>query len=31
MTPKQYGEYLMRTGKDKYNKRCRKHWAKMRS
>lgn len=31
MTPKEYGEYLMRTGKDKYNKRCRKHWAKMRS
>lgn len=31
MTPKEYGEYLMRTGKDKHNKRCRKHWAKMRS
>ena len=31
MTPKEYGEYLMRTGKDKYNKRCRKHWAKARS
>lgn len=28
MTPKEYGEYLMRTGKDKYNKRRRKHWAK---
>ncbi len=31
MSPKDYGEYLMATGKDKYNKRCRKHWAKMRS
>ena len=28
MTPKEYGEYLMRSGKDKYNKRRRKHWAK---
>lgn len=28
MSPKEYGEYLMRSGKDKYNKRCRKHWAK---
>lgn len=26
--PKVYGEWLMRTGKDKYNKRCRKHIAK---
>ena len=28
MSPKEYGEYLMRTGKDKYNKRKRKHIAK---
>ena len=28
MSPKEYGEYLMRTGKDKQNKRRRKHWAK---
>ena len=28
MSPKYYGEYLMRSGKDKYNKRRRKHWAK---
>lgn len=28
MTPKEYGEYLMRSGKDKYNKRRRKHRAK---
>lgn len=28
MTPKEYGEYLMRSGKDKYNKRRHKHWAK---
>ena len=28
MTPKEYGEYLMRSGKDKYNKRRRKHLAK---
>ena len=27
MSPKEYGEYLMRTGKDKYNKRKRKHIA----
>lgn len=26
--PKEYGEWLMRTDKDKYNKRCRKHIAK---
>ena len=31
MSPKDYGEYLMRTGKDKYNLRKRKHYAKMRS
>ena len=28
MSPKEYGEYLMRSGKDKYNKRRRKHLAK---
>ena len=31
MSPKEYGEWLRATGKDKYNKRCHKHWAKMRS
>ena len=31
MSPKDYGEYLMRTGKDKQNLRKRKHYAKMRS
>lgn len=29
--PKEYGEYLMRTGKDKQNARKRKHYAKMRA
>lgn len=28
MSPKEYGEWLMRTGKNKYNNRCHKHWAK---
>ena len=28
MTPKEYGEYLMRSGKNKYNNRRRKHWEK---
>ncbi len=28
MSPKDYGEYLMSSGKDKYNKRKRKHIAK---
>lgn len=28
MTPKEYGEYLMQSGKDKYNKRRRKYRAK---
>lgn len=31
MSPKEYGEWLRYTGKDKHNKRCRKHWAKARS
>jgi hypothetical protein len=31
MSPKDYGEYLMRTGKDKQNLRKRKHYATMRS
>lgn len=31
MSPKDYGEWLMATGKDKANKRKRKHYAKMRS
>lgn len=31
MTPKEYGEWLMRTGKDKQNARKRKHYAKMRA
>ena len=28
MSPKEYGEWLRYTRKDKHNKRCRKHWAK---
>ena len=28
MSPKEYGEYLMRSGRDKYNDRKRKHIAK---
>ena len=28
MTPKEYGEYLMRTGKNKQNARKAKHYAK---
>ena len=28
LSPKEYGEYLMRTGKNKYNQRKRKHYAK---
>lgn len=31
MSPKEYGEYLMRSGKNKYNKRHRKYWAKARA
>ena len=31
MSPKEYGEWLCYTGKDKHNKRCRKHWAKAHS
>ena len=27
MTPKEYGIYLMQSGKNKYNNRRRKHWA----
>lgn len=29
MSPKEYGLYLLRSGKNKYNDRRRKHWAKM--
>ena len=28
LSPREYGEYLARSGKNKYNNRCRKHWAK---
>lgn len=28
MTPKQYGIYLLMTGRNKYNDRRNKHWAK---
>lgn len=28
MSPKQYGIYLLTTGKNKYNNRRNKHWAK---
>lgn len=31
MSPKEYGLYLLRSGKNKYNDRRRKHWAKMRA
>lgn len=29
MSPKDYGIYLLMTGKNKYNDRRRHHWAKM--
>lgn len=31
LSPKEYGLYLLRSGKNKYNDRRRKHWAKMRA
>lgn len=31
MIPKQYGIYLLRSGKNKYNDRCRHHERKMHS
>ena len=31
LTPREYGEYLARSGKNKYNGRRRKHFASMRS
>jgi len=31
LSPKEYGIYLLRSGKNKYNNRKRKHYAKMRA